>query len=45
MPPNVLRNLKDEKTPAFLHENVTLIFADIKGFTAFSDNRTPIEVI
>ena len=45
MPPNVLRNLKDEKTPAFQHKDVTLLFADIVGFTSWSNKHTPIQVI
>ena len=41
MPPYVLSILMKDETPAFCNENVTLLFADIKGFTAFSDKRTP----
>ena len=45
MPPHVLRNLEEEKSVTDRMSNVTLLYADIVGFTAWSSIREPQEVV
>lgn len=45
MPSHVYNNLKEEKTTTDLLSEVTLLYADIVGFTAWSSDKTPKEVV
>ena len=45
VPPNVFRGLLKGKWIADCLENVTLLFTDMCGFTAFSKERQPSEVV
>lgn len=45
MPPQVVKNLQNDITTTDKYSNVTIIFADICGFTAFSSDKKPIEVV
>jgi class 3 adenylate cyclase len=45
MPPHVLENMKQDKAITDKLIDVTLLYADIVGFTAWSSNKTPIEVV
>lgn len=45
MPPQVVRNLHNNITTTDKYADVTMIFADIVGFTAYSSNKKPIEVV
>ncbi|CAG9328260.1 unnamed protein product [Blepharisma stoltei] len=45
MPPHVYQNLKEEKNITELIKDVTLIYADIVGFTAWSANHAPEEIV
>ena len=45
MPPHVLDNLENDKAPTDRLQNVTLIYADIVGFTAWCENKAPNQVI
>lgn len=45
MPPQVVRNLKNDITTTDKYSNVTIIFADICGFTLYSSDKKPIEVV
>ena len=45
MPPHVVQNLKEDIPVADELKNVTLLFSDIVGFTAYSKERTPKEVV
>lgn len=45
MPPHVIRNLKQGLTPTEKYHNVTLLFADIVGFTEWSKNKKPKQVV
>ena len=45
MPPQVVKNLKEDKTTTDEYKDVTIIFADICGFTLFSSDKKPIEVV
>lgn len=45
MPRHVLRNLEEEKSVIDRLSNVTLLYADIVGFTAWSSIREPQEVV
>jgi len=45
MPPHVVRNLKQGLTPTEKYHNVTLLFADIVGFTEWSKNKKPKQVV
>jgi phospholipid-translocating ATPase len=45
LPYKILNNLKDEKTLFDQLESVTFIYADIVGFTQWSSQRTPDQVI
>lgn len=45
MPPHVLDNLENDKAPTDRLKNVTLIYADIVGFTAWCSGKTPHQVI
>ena len=45
MPPQVVKNLKNDITTTDKYSDVTIIFADICGFTLFSSDKKPIEVV
>jgi class 3 adenylate cyclase len=45
MPPHVLENMKNNKTFTDKLYDVTLLYADIVGFTSWSSNKTPKEVV
>ena len=45
MPAHVVKNLKNGIAPTDSYEKVTILYADIVGFTAWSSNRKPIEVV
>ena len=45
MPEEAYSNLKEENAFVDTFENLTLIYADIVGFTSWSSGRQPIEVI
>ena len=45
MPPHVLKNMLEDKALTDKLQQVPLLFADIVGFTAYSSNRKPIEVV
>lgn len=45
MPSHVVKNLKNGVAPTESYEKVTILYADIVGFTAWSSNRKPIEVV
>lgn len=45
MPAHVVKNLKNGIAPTDSYDSVTILYADIVGFTAWSSNRKPIEVV
>lgn len=45
MPAHVYENLKEDRAVTDKLPSVALLFADICGFTAWSSNKTPIEVV
>ncbi|CAG9311321.1 unnamed protein product [Blepharisma stoltei] len=45
MPPSVVKNLHNNVTTTDKYADVTMIYADIVGFTAYSSNKKPIEVV
>ena len=45
MPPHVVRNLKNGIAPYDKYRDVTILYSDIVGFTAWSSTRKPIEVV
>ena len=45
LPQHVLINLEEENSVTDRLSNVTLMYADIVGFTAWSSTKTPIEVV
>ncbi|CAG9325163.1 unnamed protein product [Blepharisma stoltei] len=45
MPPHVYKNLKEEIAQTDFLKDVTLLYADIVGFTAWSSNRSPESVL
>jgi class 3 adenylate cyclase len=45
MPPHVLQNMLANKSITDKLNNVTLLYADIVGFTNYSKSRTPIQVV
>lgn len=45
MPPHALKNLKDETNEVDRLNEVTLMYADIVGFTAWSSKKEPQEVV
>jgi class 3 adenylate cyclase len=45
MPPDVLENLENERVSTDRLHNVTLIFADIVGFTDWSSHKSPNEIV
>ena len=45
MPLHVVQNMKDDIPVADVLESVTLLFADIVGYTAFGDKHEPVEVV
>lgn len=45
IPPQVVRNLQQDIATTDRYFDVTIIYADIAGFTSYSKNREPIEVI
>lgn len=45
MPAHVLENMREDKAATDKFQEVTLLYADIVGFTAWSSNKTPIEVV
>lgn len=45
MPPHVLENMKNDKAITDKLTDVTLLFADIVGFTAWSSDKTPKKVV
>ncbi|CAG9334297.1 unnamed protein product [Blepharisma stoltei] len=45
MPPQVLRNLLNDVATTDKYTDATIIYADICGFTSWSSNRKPIEVV
>lgn len=45
IPPQVLRNLHNDITTTDRYNDVTIIYADICGFTSWSSDKKPIEVV
>lgn len=45
MPPHVLNSLKSEQAKTDTFMDVTILYADICGFTLWSANKAPIEVV
>ena len=45
MPLHVVQNMKDDIPVADVLENVTLLFADIVGYTSFGNSHEPVEVV
>jgi class 3 adenylate cyclase len=45
VPAHVLKRLKNDITTTDRYKDVTIIFADICGFTNWSSNKKPIEVV
>lgn len=45
MPPHVFQNLREEIAIADSFQNVTILYADIVGFTAWSSNKESKEVV
>lgn len=45
MPPHVYKKLRNNKPVNDRLSNVTLIFADITGFTAWSSTKSPNEIV
>ena len=45
MPPHVVQNLKEQSTKTDKIPQVTILYADIVGFTAWSAPRTPEEIV
>lgn len=45
MPPHVLEGLQNDRSETDRLENVTILFADIAGFTNWSSDKTPEEVV
>jgi len=45
MPPHVLKNMLEDKALTDKLNEVPLLFADIVGFTAYSANKKPIQVV
>ncbi|CAG9312880.1 unnamed protein product [Blepharisma stoltei] len=45
MPPHVLENMKQDKSITDKLQDVTLLFADIVGFTAWSSNKRPKQIV
>ena len=45
VPPRALENMKQEKAITDKLKNVTLLYADIVGFTAWSSDKSPKEVV
>ena len=45
MPAHALQNLEDDKILTDRIKDVTILFADIVGFTAWSSTKDPIEVV
>jgi magnesium-transporting ATPase (P-type)/class 3 adenylate cyclase len=45
MPPHVLENMRQDRAITDKLSAVTLLYADIVGFTAWSSNKTPIQVV
>ena len=45
MPPHVVQNLKEQSTITDKISQVTVVYADIVGFTSWSSNKFPEEVI
>lgn len=45
IPPQVLRNLQNDVTTTDRYYDVTILYADICGFTLWSSNKDPIDVV
>lgn len=45
MPPQVVRNLKNDIATTDRYPKMTILFADICGFTSWSSDKNPIEVV
>ena len=45
MPPHVLENMRQDRTATDSFKDVTLLYADIVGFTAWSSDKPPKEVV
>jgi len=45
MPPHVLSNILDDRSITDRLTDVTLLYADIVGFTNWSSTKTPKEVV
>jgi class 3 adenylate cyclase len=45
MPPHVLENMRHDKTATDSFRDVPLLYADIVGFTAWSSDKSPKEVV
>ena len=45
LPPHALKDLQEETSSTYKLSQVTLMYADIVGFTAWSSTRTPSEVV
>lgn len=45
MPKHVYENIKAERNVADVLPNVTMLFSDIAGFTSWSSDKTPVQVV
>mmetsp|Transcript_34670 Transcript_34670/g.6244 ORF Transcript_34670/g.6244 Transcript_34670/m.6244 type:complete len:97 (+) Transcript_34670:46-336(+) len=45
IPPHVLQQISEDKSTTDTLVNVTLLYADIVGFTSWSSNKRPAEIV